>query len=356
MVSSKAFVGALIFLFELVVMAACTPHSRPVGGTREQVRRAADELAIHTRRVDYSACPYQPRLIVARIRALESQHAWNTLCGELAQLPDAELELFEDEIRKPEHAQRMGCAGDLLARIDAHGRADAGRLDQARAGPAGEEAAVPLLPSKAIRVGTGRDEVLVDGGLGLRQIAITFDDGPHPTRTPRILSILAAAGIKANFFQIGRNAAAYPAVARLVMDAKHPVGSHTYSHPDLVSLSEAHAELEIETGDSAVASAVGLKPGKLPFFRFPYGSKSARELRFVRSRGDTTLFWNMDSLDWRLRDPHNLFLNLLAELDRAQRGILLLHDIQEQTVIVVPHFLRELKERGYETVYFVPAS
>src|SRR5258708_2672341 len=123
MVSSKAFVGALIFLFELVVMAACTPHSRPVGGTREQVRRAADELAIHTRRVDYSACPYQPRLIVARIRTLESQDAWNTLCGELAQLPDGELELFEDEIRKPEHAQRMGCAGDLLARIDAHWRA-----------------------------------------------------------------------------------------------------------------------------------------------------------------------------------------------------------------------------------------
>jgi peptidoglycan/xylan/chitin deacetylase (PgdA/CDA1 family) len=353
---SKGFFRALILLLLLGAMAACTPHSRPVGGTREQVRRAAGELAVHPRREDYAACPYQPALVVARIRALESQDAWNSLCGELAQLPDAELELFEDEIRRPEHAQRMGCAGDLLARIDAHWLAAAVRLDQAHPRASGEEAAVPLLASRAIPVDTRRDEVFADGDLGLRQIAITFDDGPHPTRTPRILRILAAAGIKANFFQVGRNAATHPAVARQVRDAGHAVGSHTYSHPDLASLSEAHAELEIEAGDSAVASALGLKPGQLPFFRFPYGSKSAGELTFVRSRGNTTFFWNMDSLDWRLRDPHKLFQNLLAELDRAQRGILLLHDIQEQTVIVVPHLIRELKERGYETVYFVPAG
>jgi peptidoglycan/xylan/chitin deacetylase (PgdA/CDA1 family) len=318
------------------------------------VRRAAPELTSHSRREDYSACPYQPSLIVARIKALENQDAWNTLCAELGQLPDEELELFEDEIRKPEHARRMSCADDLLARIEAHWVAAAARLNQAHPKVAGETA-VPVLPSRAIAVDTSRREVLSDGGLSSRQIAITFDDGPHPTRTPRILRVLAQAGVKANFFQVGRNAATHPTVAKQVMDAGHPVGSHTYSHPNLLSLSEAHAELEIEAGDSAVALALGVRPGQLLFFRFPYGMRSAGELDFVRSRGDTTFFWNMDSLDWRLRDPHKLFQNILAELDRAQRGILLLHDIQEQTVIVLPHLLRELKERGYETVYFVPA-
>jgi len=350
-------IGFVLGFFAVPFLAAAAPkqHDKPIGGVREQVRRAARELANHPKREEYTASPYQPSLIVARIKALESQGAWDSLCAELTGLPDGELELFEDEIRYPEHARRMGCAQALLARIDAHWTAAKARLDEVH--PAvGDQDPIPSLPSRAIPVDFAKDNIFTDGGLRPGQIVITFDDGPHPTRTPRILRILATAGIKANFFQIGRNAATHSAVARQVFDAGHPVGSHTFSHPNLAALAEPHAEIEIESGDSAVALALGKKPGELAFFRFPYGAKSPAEQKFVRDRGDTTFFWNMDSLDWRLRDPHKLFQNILAELDRAKGGILLMHDIQEQTVIVLPHLLRELKERGFETAHFVPAG
>jgi peptidoglycan/xylan/chitin deacetylase (PgdA/CDA1 family) len=119
---------------------------------------------------------------------------------------------------------------------------------------------------------------------------------------------------------------------------------------------EPHAETEIETGEAAVALALGLPPGHLPFFRFPYGAKTTRELAFVNRRGNSTFFWNMDSEDWRTRDPHKLFLHVLEQIDRAGHGIILFHDIHEQTVIVLPHVLAELAARHVETVVFVPSG
>jgi peptidoglycan/xylan/chitin deacetylase (PgdA/CDA1 family) len=123
----------------------------------------------------------------------------------------------------------------------------------------------------------------------------------------------------------------------------------------MARLDERHAEVEMESGDASVSLALGLKPGEVPFFRFPYGAKTPLEQGFVQRRGNTTFGWNMDSQDWRIRDPHKLFLNVLAELDRAQHGIILFHDIHEQTVIVLPHVLAELRARGMRAVVFVPA-
>ena len=184
-------------------------------------------------------------------------------------------------------------------------------------------------------VDTIKGPILHDGDLPPGEIALTFDDGPHATRTPRVLQILATARIKATFFQIGRNAAAHPDVARLVLAGGHTVGSHTFSHPNMSRLAEPHAEVEMESGDASVSAALGLRPGELPFFRFPYGANTKPEQTFVQRHGNTTVFWNMDSQDWKIRDPHKLFLNVLAELDRAQQGIILFHDIHEQTVIVL---------------------
>ena len=100
--------------------------------------------------------------------------------------------------------------------------------------------------------------------------------------------------------------------------------------------------------------ALGRPAAEVPFFRFPYGAKTPSELPFVQKRGNTTFFWNMDSEDWKIRNPHQLFLNVLQQLDHARRGIILFHDIHEQTVIVLPHLLQELRVRGFKTVVFVP--
>jgi peptidoglycan/xylan/chitin deacetylase (PgdA/CDA1 family) len=360
--SSWDYDGAMVTLLGPIVVAgllaagppaaaaAPSPPPPPLRSLKEQVRGAKAELARQRSLADYHASPLQPSEIVERIHQVDSAAAWAELCGELAALPDDELELFEDAIRKPEHARRLACAAQLLPRIDAYWRAAAVRLSVAH--PLG--AAAPL-PSAAVIVDPRGDRVFHDGKLPDGTIALTFDDGPDPSRTPRILKILADAGVKATFFEIGRNAAAHPDVARRVRAAGHTVGSHTFSHPNMSHLDEPHAETEMESGEASVSLALGVRPNELLFFRFPYGAKTAGEQGFVDRRGEATFFWNMDSEDWRIRDPHKLFLNVLAELDRARHGIILFHDIHEQTVIVLPHVLAELRARKMKTVVFVPA-
>jgi peptidoglycan/xylan/chitin deacetylase (PgdA/CDA1 family) len=340
--------GLVSSVFAATVLAAAPAPA--LGSLHQQVRRARREIDAHATLDGYHQSPFQPTAIVERIHALADESAWAELCRELALLPDDELELFEDEIRRPEHARRMACSGALLARIQIYWRQAAGQL------AAAHPIATPTtLPSAPVVVDTSRDAVFSDGNLPEGEIALTFDDGPDPVRTPRVLQILAEAGIKATFFEIGKNAAAHPEVARRVLAAGHTVGSHTYSHPNMSRIPEGHAETEVESGDASVSLALGLKPGELPFFRFPYGAKTAVEQGFVQRRGNTTFFWNMDSQDWKIRDPHRLFLNVLAELDRAKHGIILFHDIHEQTVIVLPHVLAELRARGMKTVVFVAA-
>ena len=98
------------------------------------------------------------------------------------------------------------------------------------------------LETRVVEVDVSRDHVFSDGELPAGQIALTFDDGPHATRTARVLEILAAAGVRATFFEIGRNAAAHPEISRRVVAAGHTVGSHTFSHADLPKVAEAHAD------------------------------------------------------------------------------------------------------------------
>jgi peptidoglycan/xylan/chitin deacetylase (PgdA/CDA1 family) len=333
-----------------VGLAASTLAATPVASTgtlRQQVRRAKGELSSQPSLDDYHQSPYQPSEIVERVHGLESGRAWTELCQELTLLADDELELFEDEIRKPEHQRHLPCAATLLARIATYWKKAEGQL----------AAAHPLAPGKLvsvpITVDTTQDPIFRDGNLPADVIALTFDDGPHPTRTARVLQILAAAGVKATFFEIGRNAAAHPEIARQVMAEGHSIGSHTFSHPNMSRLPEPHAETEVDSGDASLSLALGLKPGQLPFFRFPYGAKTTTEQTFVQRRGNSTFFWNMDSNDWQIRDPHKLFLNVLAEIDRAKHGIILFHDIHEQTVIVLPHVLAELRARHLRTAVFV---
>jgi peptidoglycan/xylan/chitin deacetylase (PgdA/CDA1 family) len=341
------FVSLAAMMLAGAVLAAEPPA--PLGTLGQQVRRAKAELASQPTLDDYHQSPYQPSQIVERVHALETDRAWAELCQELAALPDDELELFEDEIRKPEHQKHLACAATLLARIGKHWKQAETELAAAHPITPGK------LPSVAVAIDTSKDGVVRDGSLPADAIALTFDDGPHPTRTARVLQILADAGIKATFFEIGRNAAAHPEVSRQVLAAGHTIGSHTFSHPNVARLPEAHAEAEIDSGDASVSLALGLKPGQLPFFRFPYGAKTTSAQTFVQRRGNTTFFWNMDSNDWKVRDPHKLFVNVLAELDRAKHGVILFHDIHEQTVIVLPHVLAELRARHLRTIVFVAA-
>src|SRR5437868_6480739 len=122
---------ALLLTAGRIGPSAAAERAKRRGSVRAQVRRARPSLAAQQRLEDYHASDDHPTRIVERIHDLESQTAWDELCTELGQLPDDELELFEDEVRKPEHARHMRCAPALLARVDAYWKGAARRLADA---------------------------------------------------------------------------------------------------------------------------------------------------------------------------------------------------------------------------------
>lgn len=196
----------------------------------------------------------------------------------------------------------------------------------------------------------------VAGNLPSKQIALTFDDGPHPTRSLRILKTLLARNQRANYFEVGQNAKTWPGISKDLADAKQVVGSHSMTHRNLSSLAAKDytaAIEEIRSGKAAVEGATGLS---VPFFRFPYGASSKDLKSYLKKSEITGFFWNIDSLDWKIKDPSLLFSRVVKLLKQEQRGIILFHDIHEQTAIALPHVLEELEAQGFQTVVFVPGS
>ncbi len=293
---------------------------------------------------------------------LGSPLGWAQLCSELSKLSGENLALFEDEINDRHYAEKLrACRAQLLQKISRFWSASAQALaaDGESAADLGDGAgpeiapAIVTLPSEERVIDTSTGPVFFDGGLKAGEIALTFDDGPHPTRTERILKILKAAGIRATFFEVGEMAKYYPTLPRIVLNDGHTVGSHSWNHPQLPKLDFTTAQKNIMKGHETVITATGIESS---FFRFPYGARNKPLQKFVADLGMATFFWNMDSSDWKLRNPAQLFQNVKNELNNAKGGIILFHDIQEQTVIVLPSVIQELKKRNFNTVVFIPKA
>ena len=193
--------------------------------------------------------------------------------------------------------------------------------------------------------------------LADREVVLTFDDGPNPRYTPRVLDILAAECIHATYFIIGEMAKEYPALVRRVYDAGHTVGTHSMTHPHRFrALSAELGNAQIDNGIAAVAAALG-DPGKVaPFFRFPdFGFTDAAH-QHAAELG--LMVWGADvpADDWYRLGAKEVARRAVQRLEGRGRGILLLHDIHERTVEALPAILAELKERGFRIVHVVPSS
>ncbi|MFA5901913.1 MAG: polysaccharide deacetylase family protein [Hyphomicrobium sp.] len=193
----------------------------------------------------------------------------------------------------------------------------------------------------------GGFDVLAEG-----EVVLTFDDGPLRPYTRAVLKALAQHCTKATFFMVGRMAAADPAMVREVAKAGHTIGAHTWSHAKLSSLTAEKAEEEIELGFSAVATA--REAPIAPFFRFPYLRPNAGAVDYLKGRDVASFTIDVDSRDFRTRDPEEMQKNVLTQLAARHRGILLFHDIQPSTARGLPALLTELKRRGYKVVHMVP--
>ncbi len=191
-----------------------------------------------------------------------------------------------------------------------------------------------------------------DAGLEPGQIALTFDDGPEPVTTGRILDILDAHGVRATFFQVGQFAEQHPEVTADVVARGHSLGSHTFSHADLTELPPADAIEEIERGHAAVVAAAG--DAYAPFFRFPMFATTPDLLDAAANRGLAVVHANIVTEDWMTPDPDELLGKAIAAVEAEGSGVVLFHDLQPQTADMLDAFLTRIAELGYEVVALRP--
>lgn len=178
-----------------------------------------------------------------------------------------------------------------------------------------------------------------------RLIALTFDDGPHPTRTPAILDILAARGVKATFFVTGDRARAYPGLVRRAAAEGHVVATHTVSHPLLTSLSASQQRAQIAGAADIVDSIVGA--GTARCLRPPYGAYSSTTVQVARDRGLAVVLWSRDANDWRGWSTSQMVAAALSTARDGGRGILIMHDTLSNTVGSLPSIISALDANGY---------
>jgi peptidoglycan-N-acetylglucosamine deacetylase len=197
--------------------------------------------------------------------------------------------------------------------------------------------------------------------LAPKEVVLTFDDGPWPGTTDKVLAALRDECVRATFFLLGRNAAAHPALARRELAEGHTVAHHTFAHPLLGRMRVDAATAEIDRGIAAVGRAVygdhgEAKTPKTPFFRFPGFAASPALLDRMAARGIVVFGADLWASDWNPMSPTQQLRLTLARLGARGRGIVLFHDTKAQTAAMLPAFLRALHARGYRIVHIVPAA
>lgn len=185
-----------------------------------------------------------------------------------------------------------------------------------------------------------------------KEVVLTFDDGPWPWNTEHVLKALADQCTKAMFFPIGKHAGYHPEILKEVKAAGHTVGSHTWSHTDLSTLTPEEAKVEIEKGVAAVSVALGNKPVD-PFFRFPALKHPPEMLKYVGTRNLGVFSTDFDSFDFKIRRPQQLIRSVMRKLEKRGKGIILMHDFQRGTAEALPELLKKLKEGGYKVVQII---
>ena len=181
-----------------------------------------------------------------------------------------------------------------------------------------------------------------------KQIALTFDDGPHPTLTPRILEILAQYNIPATFFMVGQNVRNYPEAARAVIEAGHEVGNHTFSHPHISNLGEKAIFDEIGRCEDALEELCEYRPHLL---RTPQGALTPSLEKCLKDDDYILILWSLDTRDWEHKSTAHLVKTVLENVQAGD--IILMHDFighNSKTPEALEKIIPALLAEGYEFV------
>ncbi|MGX6427952.1 polysaccharide deacetylase family protein [Levilactobacillus yonginensis] len=175
-----------------------------------------------------------------------------------------------------------------------------------------------------------------------KMVALTFDDGPDPTLTPRLLKTLKKYHVHATFFEVGQSVSRYPKISRAVLADGNELGNHSWNHPDFDSIGTSKTFDQITRTNRAIYQATGTLP---QYVRPPYGNITAAEGRAIEQ---PIIRWSVDSRDWA-------YLNTQKDINEVMRDtrggdIVLMHDIHAQSVAAVPTIIKRLKAKGYHLV------
>jgi peptidoglycan/xylan/chitin deacetylase (PgdA/CDA1 family) len=243
-------------------------------------------------------------------------------------------------------------ASSLLAILIGLGTASAAACP---AGALGVDRTIVVDPSEHVRLGSMQYTESLP--LKDREVVLTFDDGPLPPYTDRILDTLASECVKATFFMVGRMVRAYPWLVQRIHDDGHTVANHSQNHPfTFHRMTVDQAAREIEDGFASLRSVLGGPDAVAPFFRIPGLRRQEPVEQYLAARGYMT--WSVDFTadDWTRIGSQEVARRAIDRLESRGRGILLLHDIQPTTALAFPEILRELKARGFKIVHVVPAT
>lgn len=180
-----------------------------------------------------------------------------------------------------------------------------------------------------------------------KEVILSFDDGPIPGRTDKVLAILDRFGVKGAFMMVGQMAELHPELARKVAEDGNAIGSHTYRHADLAALGFDAAMKEVAKGQLAVTKATG---EDVNFFRFPYLAESHKLRAAIATRDMVVMDVDIDSKDYFNTTPVAVTKRTMGLLHKRGRGIILMHDIHKRTATMLPTLLSKLEAEGYKVV------
>jgi len=184
---------------------------------------------------------------------------------------------------------------------------------------------------------------------GVRLVALSFDDGPYPVRTPLLLDVLADLHVRATFFLIGKDAEQYPLLTERIVRDGHEIANHTLTHPEhFESLDAAQVAAELEGAANALGRFTN-DPAIRTLFRPPHGRFSEQTVRAAQRAGYHVILWNDDPGDWRTKVPAATLARHL-EANASAPDIILLHSGRISTIEMLPEVVARFHRAGFTFV------
>lgn len=276
-----------------------------------------------------------------------------SFCTELLARSDGDIAICEVDIRNPKYTRLLsGCQDQIENRLrQISFLRNVGMPNPNAIGEVN-------LPTQIQLRDTSHGYRAVTGDVKQKQVIFTFDDGPEATNTLSVLRTLAAAKMKAHFFELGERIRANPQITKMIASQGHSLGNHSWNHPNMQKISYAQAASQIKKTHALIFSVLGWAD---PFFRFPYGNRTTRLGDLLSKNSMAEFYWAVDSNDWRMKNSNgSLHTNLqvinetMSQLNNRGRGIVLLHDIHRRTAELLPELLHRVETAGYQTVLLQP--